>query len=109
MNPSDIGLLKQRKLLSSAKICTIVSFCIDLVRENFERAGVSPEFKISEQNSLKAVNESVLAALLNEYYERGGEDFFWLMDLVGAEYDDGNFSDYILKMYDYSRQLAFPT
>lgn len=108
-NPSDIGLLKQRKLLSSAKICTIDSFCIDLVRENFERAGVSPDFKISEQNSLKAVNEGVLAALLNEYYEKGGEDFFELLDLVGAEYDDGNFSDYILKMYDYSRQLAFPT
>ncbi|MEE1007218.1 MAG: helicase-exonuclease AddAB subunit AddA [Acutalibacteraceae bacterium] len=108
-NPSDIGLLKQRKLLSSAKICTIDSFCIDLVRENFERAGVSPDFKISEQNSLKAVNEGVLADLLNEYYEKGGEDFFELLDLVGAEYDDGNFSDYILKMYDYSRQLAFPT
>lgn len=108
-NPSDIGLLKQRKLLSSAKICTIDSFCIDLVRENFERAGVSPDFKISEQNSLKSVNEGVLAALLNEYYENGGEDFFELLDLVGAEYDDGNFADYILKMYDYSRQLAFPT
>ena len=107
-NPSDIGLLKQRKLLSSAKICTIDSFCIDLVRENFERAGVSPDFKISEQNSLKAVNEDVLAELLNEYYEKGGEDFFELLDLVGAEYDDGNFADYILKMYDYSRQLAFP-
>lgn len=106
-NPSNIGLLKQRKLLSSAKICTIDSFCIDLVRENFERAGVSPDFKISEQNSLKAVNEGVLAALLNEYYEKGGEDFFELLDLVGAEYDDGNFADYILKMYDYSRQLAF--
>ena len=109
LNPSDIGLLKQRKLLSSAKICTIDSFCIDLVRENFERAGVSPDFKISEQNSLKAVNEGVLASLLNEYYEKGGEDFLSLLDLVGAEYDDGNFSDYILKMYDYSRQLAFPT
>lgn len=109
LNPSDIGLLKQRKLLSSAKICTIDSFCIDLVRENFERAGVSPDFKISEQNSLKAINESVLSGLLNEYYEKGGEDFYSLLDLVGAEYDDGNFSDYILKMYDYSRQLAFPT
>ena len=106
-NPSNIGLLKQRKLLSSAKICTIDSFCIDLVRENFERAGVSPDFKISEQNSLKAVNEGVLAALLNEYYEKGGGDFFELLDLVGAEYDDGDFADYILKMYDYSRQLAF--
>ena len=52
-NPDDIGLLKQRQLISSAKICTIDSFCIDLVRENFETAGVSPDFKISEGGSLR--------------------------------------------------------
>ena len=31
------------------------------------------------------------------------------MELVGAEYDDGNFLEYLLKMYNYSRQMAFPT
>ena len=39
-HPDDIGLLKQRHLISSAKICTIDSFCIDLVRENFEKCGI---------------------------------------------------------------------
>lgn len=108
-NPDDIGLLKQRQLISSAKICTIDSFCIDLVRENFETAGVSPDFKISEGGSLRPVDELVLNGLLDEYYQQGDPVFFELMDIIGAEYDDGNFSDYVLKMYDFSRQMAFPS
>ena len=36
-NPDNIGLLRQRQQLNNAKICTIDSFCIDLVRENFEK------------------------------------------------------------------------
>ena len=38
-NPDDTGLVLQKHLLQNAKICTIDSFCIDLVRENFEKLG----------------------------------------------------------------------
>ena len=68
-NPDNIGLLRQRQLLSNAKICTIDSFCIDLVRENFERVGISPDFKMSDGYSLRPVDESVLKNVLERYYE----------------------------------------
>ena len=99
-HPDDIGLMRQRRLLSNAKICTIDSFCIDLVRENFEKAGVSPDFKMSDGYSLLPVNESVLSDILNRYYEKGNPDFFKLLDTVGAEYDDGDFSDFVLDIYE---------
>ena len=79
-HPDDIGLMRQRRLLSNAKICTIDSFCIDLVRENFEKAGVSPDFKMSDGYSLLPVNESVLSDILKRYYEEGNPDFFKLLD-----------------------------
>ena len=107
--PDNIALLKQKQLISGAKICTIDAFCIDLVRENFVAAGVSPDFKISDQNSLKSTDETVLTEILETYYNGNDPVFFDLMELVGAEYDDGNFLEYLLKMYNYSRQMAFPT
>lgn len=107
-NPDDIGLLKQKRLLGSAKICTIDSFCIDLVRENFEKAGISPDFKMSDGYSLRPINEAVLSGILKEYYEKSDPVFFKLLDTVGAEYDDGDFSDFILEIYEYSRQLPYP-
>ena len=43
-NPNNLLLQRQHLLLSSAKICTIDSFCIDFIRENFEKNS-RPAFK----------------------------------------------------------------
>ena len=40
-NPDDVALLRQKHLLPSADICTIDSFCIKLIRENFDVCGCS--------------------------------------------------------------------
>ena len=108
LHPDNAGLLKQKHLLGSAKICTIDSFCIDLVRENFEKAGVSPDFKITDGNSLKPYDERVMTGIINRYLEEENPTFLRLLDIIGAEYDDFNFLNFALELYYYSRQLPFP-
>ncbi len=107
-NPLDAGLLLQKHLLSNAKICTIDSFCIDLVRENFDKLGISPDFKIGESSSLKIIDKEVLYSIINRYFEEKSELFFELLDIVGAEFDEANFADLMLNLYEFSRQLPFP-
>ena len=107
-NPDDTGLLLQKHLLSSAKICTIDSFCIDFVRENFEKLGISPDFTISDNSALRPINERVLSEIIERYFKENNPQFIKLLDLVGAEFDESNFSQLVLSLYDYSRQLPFP-
>lgn len=107
-NPEDLSLLLQKHLLPTAKICTIDSFCIDLVRENFERLDISPDFKMSDTNSLKPLNEKICKDIVNRYLKENNPLFFELLDLIGAEYDDSKFINFILELYDYSRQLPNP-
>ncbi len=107
-NPEDTGLLLQKHLLASAKICTIDSFCIDFVRENFEKLGISPDFTISDGNALRPINERVLGELLNDYFQGENPIFHELLDIVGSEYDENNFSQLVLNLYEFSRQLPFP-
>ena len=107
-NPQNIGLLLQKNLLNNAKICTIDSFCIDLVRENFDKLGIAPDFKIAEENDLKAINDEVLYSIINCYFEQDNKDFLALLDLVGSEFDERNFIDLLLSVYNFSRQLPFP-
>ncbi len=107
-NPDDTALLKQKHLLGGAKICTIDSFCIDLVRENFEKLGIAPDFKISDAGLLRPTDEAVMLGIINRYLEEKNEIFDELLDIIGAEYDENNFIDFALEIYNYSRQLPFP-
>lgn len=43
-NPADMNAARQLSLVPAAKICTIDSFCINLVRENFFELGINQDF-----------------------------------------------------------------
>ncbi len=108
-NPLDTGLLMQKHLLNNAKICTIDSFCIDLVRENFDKLDISPDFKICDAYSLRKIDKNVVYQIINRYFEEKNPVFFELLDIVGAEYDEKRFAETVLSIYEYSRHLPFPT
>ncbi len=107
-SPENTALRLQRYLLASAKICTIDSFCIDLVRENFSLCEVSPDFKLSDASTLEKINKNIALNLFNEYLEIGNRSFLDLLDIIGTEYDQNSFLEFVLSVYDYSRQLPFP-
>lgn len=107
-NPQDTALLKQKHLLVNADICTIDSFCIKLVRENFEFLGIKPDFKVSEGSGLYAVRQRVMSEVLGAYFMAGNPDFEKLLELTGCEYDEKNLSEVIERLYYYSYQLPFP-
>ncbi len=107
-NPDDVALLLQKHLLNNSKICTIDSFCIDLVRENFDKLGISPDFKIVEDTDLQEINHEVLYSIINRYFEQENNDFFELLDVIGSEFDERNFVELLLSVYEFSRQMPFP-
>ena len=50
-NPEDDDLQRQITLLNKASICTIDSFCLEVVRNNFyELDNISPNFRIISSN-----------------------------------------------------------
>ncbi len=107
-NPNQAGLLLQKHLFNNAKICTIDSFCIDFVRENFDKLDISPDFKIAEEHELKTINEDVLYSIINRYFESGNNDFLDLLNLLGSEFDESNFAKFLFSVYEHSRNLPFP-
>ncbi len=106
--PNDPSLMEQKHLLGNAKICTIDSFCIDLVRENFDKLNISPDFKISDDVSLNEINQKIVYSILKRYIDEGNKTLSQLADLVGGEYSESNLADTILDLYSISRQLPYP-
>lgn len=107
-NSDNAHLIYQKHLLPSAKICTVDSFCIDLVRENFEVLGISPDFKMSEPKNLKLTNIAVLSKIVEQKIEEKDPVFLELLDIIGSEFDENSFINFVLDIFDYSRQLPFP-
>ena len=107
-NPDDIALLRQKHLLPSADICTIDSFCIKLIRENFEDCGVEPDFSVSDGSTLVPVCKATMSKVLEGELENQTPAFLKLMELCDCEYDEQNLSSVIERIYLYSCQLPFP-
>ena len=107
-NPSDEHLLKQRMLLPFAKISTIDSFCGEIVRENFQALGISPDFKMLEENELAVMRGDAAASVLQKAYSQNDEGFKRLLEMFVSGSNDKALSGLILSIYKNSRAFPFP-
>lgn len=105
--PENRWIKRQLLILPSAKIGTIDSFCIDLIRENFEALEISPDFKILDNASLSAIYSKAADLLTKKYYELGDKEFLSLLNALGADYGDDNLTGTIHNLYSYSLVMPF--
>ncbi len=107
-SPDDILLQKQRILINNAKICTIDSFCIDFIKENFENSGINPTFKIADNPTLHSLERTAMSTMINEYFDSADEDFLKLLQFFGEDYDDSRLQKCVYQIFDFSRHIPFP-
>lgn len=69
LDPDNEFLQRQLYLLPAAKICTIDSYCADLVKRNAERVGVSPAFRVPDEAECELLAENLLDGMFRDMYE----------------------------------------
>ena len=106
--PEDRHLRRQQLMLPYANICTIDSFCIRLVRENFHALGISPDFTLLDQGETAQLQESAMQTVLNARYAAHAPGFDALCELLGNARDDSKLTDAIFALYALSQAYAFP-
>ena len=102
------NLQKQVVLLNKASICTIDSFCLDVVRNNFFEIDISPNFRIADTAEIELLKQEVLEELFEEKYEEQNEDFQDLIKTYTSYRDDTPLKDLILKIYSYISSSPYP-
>ena len=108
-NPNSEKLLRQITLLNKASICTIDSFCLDVVRNNFyELENLSPNFRIADTTEIELLKQEVIEDLFERKYEEENEDFTKLIHTYTSYKDDTPLKDLILKIYNYIQSNPFP-
>lgn len=107
-NPRDRHLLRQQMLLPTASICTIDSFCGQLLREQAQRAGVSPRFRVADQTTLKIMKHDIATEIVEQAYKENDSAFMALCHILADDRSDGQLIDQILHIYDFIQAHPFP-
>ncbi len=107
-DPENEKLQRQVTLLNKASICTIDSFCLDVVRNNFFEIDIAPNFRIGDTTEIEILKQDVLEDLFEEKYEAEDEDFTKLINTYTSYKDDTPLKELILKIYTYIQSNPFP-
>ena len=100
----DENLKKQLVLLNNASICTIHSFCLDVVRNNFNELGIDPDVKIGNANDLDIYMQKAVDKVMDSHYESEDRDFMRLIRAYSGKTDESLVS-ILLKIYRFSRSI----
>ena len=107
-DPENEKLQRQVTLLNKASICTIDSFCLDVVRNNFFEIDIAPNFRIGDTTEIEILKQDVLEDLFEEKYEAEDKDFTKLINTYTSYKDDTPLKELILKIYTYIQSNPFP-
>ena len=100
-DPGNAALRRQYALVPHAQISTIHGFCASLLRDHALPLGLSPDFKILENDRAEAMKQTALTKVLEARYEKidTDPDFRLLADTVGAGRDDARLEALILNLH----------
>ena len=107
-DPGHKNLERQSTLIHHAKITTIDSFCLNLLREHFHELDLDPGFRVADEGELLLLKADVMKELLEEYYGREDERFLQFVDTYASGRTDGGLEDYILKVWEFSQSNPWP-
>ena len=103
------NLQRQITLLNKASICTIDSFCLEVVRNNFyELENISPNFRIADTTEIELLKQETIEEIFETKYEEQDKDFEKLINTYTSYRDDTPLKELVLKIYTYIQSSPFP-
>lgn len=105
-HPSNEGLRRQLALLGNAGIDTMHAFCLDLVKQNFQKTELPYDFKIADPAEAAMLRQDALEETFGELYEQQGEQMGLLVEWYGGR-DDKPLLELVLQLYDFVRSIPF--
>ncbi len=110
-NPKDNFLKRQLTYINRASITTIHSFCLEIIRSNFQELNIDPDFKICDETESSILKSKAILKVLEDEYIESNENLdkknglYNLLELFGGK--DENLIECILNIYSYIQSFAF--
>jgi len=110
-NKDSKNIHRQLALLNKSAITTIHSFCLEVIRNNFQSIDIDPKFRILDETEATLLKSETLNELFEGIYEDEEEnnlDFFELLEAYGSNRDDQKIQDMVLNIYSFVQSYPWP-
>lgn len=101
-------LKKQIKNISRASISTVHSFCIEILRQNFQIAGIDPAFKIASESLSLILKNRAAENTFEKMYENEDQGFLSLVDAFGGAKSDRGLLDQMMQVHRFIQAQPYP-
>lgn len=107
-NPGNKHIVAQKRLLPLANISSIDSFYFSLVKDNFHRLGITPDFTIIDPGEGKMLIEESFDEAADLFYEESKPEFLALNEIIGGDDDGMTLSKIAKKLNEYAESHVNP-
>ena len=109
-DPENARLQRQATLLHHAQITTIDSFCLFVIKNNFNEIGLDPGFRVADGGEVELLKQDVINEVFEELLkeEDTKEDFVKLLDTLAFRGKEKVLEDTILRLYNFSQSFPWP-
>jgi ATP-dependent helicase/nuclease subunit A len=109
-NPDDKSLQRQLTLLNKASITTIHSFCLNVIKNNFQDIDIDPNFRIADETEIVLMKLEILEELFESRYQESkeGKDFLELVECYSSGKDDKMLQELVLNIFDFIQSSPWP-
>lgn len=110
LEPENKRLRRQTTLCCRAPIGTIHSFCTSALREFGHEIGLTPDFRVADEDKCAELREKALEKTFEAAYENIETDkaFASLVDSVGAGRDDRRLAEAVLDLHAKLQSHPYP-
>ena len=108
--PENQHLMRQTTLIHHALITTIHSFCLFVIRNNFNDIGLDPGFRVADTGELELIKQDILKTIFEERLDNQDtrEEFRLLLDTLAAGGSEKGLEELILRLYTFSQSFPWP-
>lgn len=107
-HPESEHLQKQASLIHNAQITTIDSFCLYVIRNNFNEIGLDPAFRVADESEVRLLESDVMGKLLEEAHTEPTERFLHFIECYSTGTNEKKIEEAILRLYHFSMSYPFP-
>ena len=108
-HPENTNLQNQLVLLNKASITTIHSFCLEVIKSNFHRINLDPNFRIGDTTECTILKTEALEDVFEELYKEKDLGFLNLVESYAEKRGDSELQNIILSIYSFAMASPYPS